>query len=305
MARPVIGLALGGGVARGWVHIGILRRLIAAGIEPDVVAGTSIGAVVGGLYMAGHLDAIEEWARSLTQRRLWGYFDVNWGGNSLISGERLAALLDERLGESCIEMLSRPFATVATELGTGHEFWLRRGLMSETIRASYALPGVFSPVKVDGRWLVDGALVNPCPTSVARALGARFVIAVSLHADLYGPTTGDDPVTRFLGPHERAESAWARAVQTLRPDRLLLRQLFGASEGKPSMTSTMLSALNILLDRVSRARLAGDPPDVLIAPRIAHIGLLDFHRAAEMIQMGEIAADMALPEIEERMALLG
>lgn len=304
MTRPVIGLALGGGVARGWVHIGVLKRLTTAGYAPHVVAGTSIGAVVGGLYLAGHLRELEDWARSLTPRRLFGFLDINWGGNSLIGGERLARLLREYLGDRCIETLTSPFVAVATELGTGNEYWMRIGTMVDALRASYALPGVFAPVSMDGRWLVDGALVNPCPTSVARAIGGRFVIGVSLHSDHYGRTGAHPSGAGQIDLGERDERGWPSTVAGLSPDRLLLRKLFGAAGGKPPLTSTMLSALNILLDRVSRARLAGDPPDVLIAPRVGHLGLLDFHRAAEMIALGEAATEAALPEIEERLALL-
>lgn len=308
MSRPEIGLALGGGVARGWIHIGVLRRLLAAGIIPDVVAGTSIGAVVGGLYLAGHLDALEAWARSLTQQRLLGYFDINWGGNSLIQGERLAERLADYLGERCIETLTRPFVAVATDLRTGNEIWLRQGTLVQSLRASYALPGVFAPVTIDGRRLVDGGLVNPCPTSVARAIGGRFVIAVSLHTDHYGHHDGEVATAGDTKLEEATRRTWGEAFESLRPDRILLRQLLsgiGAGTGAhASLSSVMLSALNILLDRVSRARLAGDPADVVIAPPVGHLGLLDFHRAEEMIALGHRAAELALPEIESRLAML-
>lgn len=311
MSRPEIGLALGGGVARGWVHIGVLRALLKAGIEPDVVSGTSIGAVVGGLYLAGHLGALEDWARSLTSRSLFGYLDFNWGGNSLITGERLGKLLDSYLGDICIENLTRPFATVATELTTGNEHWLRQGKMVDVIRASYALPGVFAPMRLDERWLVDGALVNPCPTSVCRALGGRFIIAVSLHSDHYGAqngevaTAGGAELSAENGNgHTNGEGSWLSAISSLRPDRLMWKQLFGATQNQLSLSNVMLSGLNILLDRISRARLAGDPPDVLIAPRIGHIGLMDFHRAEEMIELGEKSANAVIPEIKERLQLL-
>lgn len=308
MSRPLIGLALGGGVARGWIHIGVMKRLIAAGYAPDVVAGTSIGAVVGGLYLAGHLDALEAWARSLTQDRVLTLLDINWGGNSLIVGEKLAAILRQYLADRCIETLTRPFVAVATDLQTGNEVWLRSGIIADALRASYALPGVFSPVVLDGAHLVDGAIVNPCPVNVARAQGGRFVIAVSLHSDHYGRRNGEETSAGTLHMGEEARRTWASTFESLRPDRLLLRQLFAnigtKTKGEPSLSSVMLSGLNILLDRVSRARLAGDPADVLISPPVGHIGLLEFHRADEMIALGEEAANEALPAIEARLSLL-
>src|SRR5467141_4576957 len=187
--RPVIGLALGGGAARGFAHIGIVKALIAHGIVPDVVVGTSIGAVVGGAYAAGHLDTLEEWARSLQPRNILSYLDIRLNGSGLIGGDKLAAELEAAMGQSRIEDLPVKFATVATEVRTGHEIWLTHGRMIEAMRASYALPGIFSPVLVGDRWLVDGALVNPVPVSAARALGAEIVIAANLSSDVFTHST--------------------------------------------------------------------------------------------------------------------
>src|ERR1700760_2997663 len=187
--RPVIGLALGGGAARGFAHIGIVRTLIAHGIVPNVVVGTSIGAVVGGAYAAGHLDTLEEWARSLQPRNIFGYLDIRLNGSGLIGGEKLATQLEAAIGPTLIEALPIKFASVATEVRTGHEIWLTHGRIVDAMRASYALPGIFSPVMVGDRWLVDGALVNPVPVSAARALGAEIVIAANLSSDVFAHST--------------------------------------------------------------------------------------------------------------------
>ena len=187
--RPVIGLALGGGAARGFAHIGIVRTLVAHGIVPNVVVGTSIGAVVGGAYAAGHLDTLEEWARSLQPRNILGYLDIRLNGSGLIGGDKLAAQLEAAMGQTLIEDLPLKFATVATEVRTGHEIWLTHGRMVDAMRASYALPGIFSPVLVGDRWLVDGALVNPVPVSAARAFGAEIVIAANLSSDVFTHST--------------------------------------------------------------------------------------------------------------------
>jgi len=152
--RPVIGLALGGGAARGLAHIGTIRTLVAHGIMPNVVVGTSIGAVVGGAYASGHLDRLEKWARSLQPRNIFGYLDIRLNGSGLIGGAKLAAELEARMGQSLIEDLPVKFATVATEVRTGHEIWLTHGRIVDAMRASYALPGIFSPVLVGDRLYV-------------------------------------------------------------------------------------------------------------------------------------------------------
>src|SRR5216683_183771 len=187
--RPVIGLALGGGAARGFAHIGIVRALIAHGIVPNVVVGTSIGAVVGGAYATGQLDTLEEWARSLQPRNILSYLDIRLNGSGLIGGDRLASHLEAAIGQTAIEELPLKFATVATEVRTGHEIWLTHGRIVDAMRASYALPGIFSPVLVGDRWLVDGALVNPVPVSAARAFGAEIVIAANVSSDVFAHST--------------------------------------------------------------------------------------------------------------------
>src|SRR5258707_1228004 len=187
--RPSIGLVLGGGAARGFAHIGVLRTLIAKGLTPDIITGTSIGAVVGGCYAAGKLDNIETWGRSLTRRSLLGYLEVSFSGSALLSGSKLAEKITQSVGDVTIDKLPVRYAAIATEIGTGHEIWITRGPLADAMRASYALPGIFPPILLGERWLVDGALVNPVPVSVARALGARLVIAVNVNTDLFGRGT--------------------------------------------------------------------------------------------------------------------
>ena len=297
MASGKIGLALGGGAARGWAHIGVIAALRDAGIVPDIIAGPSIGAVVGVCHAAGQLDALSEFAHELTRRKVFGYLDFNLTGSGLITGQRLCAKLETHLGETLIEDLPHKFTAVATEIGSGHEVWLSRGKIVDAMRASYALPGIFRPVRINGRWLFDGALVNPIPVSVCRALGARTVIAVNLNADLFGRGTvvpdleahGDAPVVAEAEPVPSA----GRSVQ-----KLLQRQFFGRSDGAPGISTVMVDAFNIVQDRIARSRLAGDPPDLLISPKLRGIGLFDFHRAEEMIQRGRQAVERELGEIK-------
>jgi NTE family protein len=304
--RPVIGLVLGGGAARGFAHIGIVRTLIAHGIVPNVVVGTSIGAVVGGAYAAGHLDKLEEWARSLQRRNILGYLDIRLNGSGLIGGDKLAAQLEAAIGPILIEELPLKFATVATEVRTGHEIWLTHGRMVDAIRASYALPGIFSPVLVGDRWLVDGALVNPVPVSAARAFGAEIVIAANLSSDVFAHST----TIYSHGPSAEVPEA---AIEPAPPkrgfgklfsaERTVKREFFGGG-GRPGISSVMVDAFNIMQDRITRARLAGDPPDLLISPRVGEIGWFDFHCADDLIAYGARAAERAIDSIQEAVHIL-
>lgn len=302
---PRIGLALGGGAARGWAHIGILRTLEKAGIRPDVIAGTSMGALAGGAWAANRLDQLEDFARSMTKRRMFGFLDWRIGGNGLISGGRLAKLLELNFGETFIENLPVKYAAIATELSSGHEIWLTRGNLIQAMRASYALPGIFTPIRLGGRWLVDGALVNPIPVSAARALGARVVIAVNLHSDVFGKGT----VIQDTGPAVEDESPLP--APATKPRNLFgnvfglpRRRLQTPSDGPRGISSVMMDAFNITQDRISRSRLAGDPPDVMISPKLGHVGLFEFYRAEESIRAGEEAAERALAGVAEAVAAL-
>jgi NTE family protein len=300
----VIGLALGGGAARGFAHIGILRTLLRYNIVPDVVVGTSIGAVVGGCYAAGKLDELEAWALALQRRNILGYLDFRLNGSGLIGGEKLAAQLEASLGDLAIEHLPLKFASVATEIKTGHEIWLTHGRLVEAMRASYALPGIFASVRVGDRWLVDGALVNPVPVSVARALGAEIVIAANVSADITGHGA---TIAGYGTPPEAAadpEPAPRRGLGRLFSPEHVVRREFLGSTGRPGISTVMVDAFNIMQDRITRARLAGDPPDVLISPRIGQTGWFDFHRAADTIAHGVRAAERAIEAIEESIQIL-
>jgi NTE family protein len=299
--RPLIGLSLGGGAARGWSHIGILRVLIEAGLTPDVITGTSIGAVVGGCWAASRLDELEEFARSLTRRSVFSLMDFSLGGRGLISGDRLGRRLEDGMAAVRIENLPVRFAAVATEISTGHEVWLTQGSLVRAMRASYAIPGIFEPVKVGERWLMDGVLVNPIPVTTARALGADFVVAVNLHSDVFSRSS----VIHSYGGENLPTALEEPAAPT---GQGLLGPLFGAAklfrrggslheDKRPGIASVMIDAFNITQDRIARSRLAGDPPDVMLGPKLGHVGLTEFHKAGEAIDIGAEAARRMLPEI--------
>lgn len=293
-----IGLALGGGAARGWAHIGVLHALTELGIRPHVIAGTSIGAVVGGCHMADKLAELEVFARGLSRRRMFGLVDLNFSGSSLIGGNKLMSLLEEHLDAIPIESLDNQFVAITTEMGTGHEIWLSRGSLVQALCASYALPGIFRPMKVEGRWLLDGALVNPVPVSVCRAFGARLVIAVNLSSDVFGRGTVVPDMLAGL-EEEATVQRDHKEVAPRRAERMILRQLTGRGSGAPGIPAVMADAFNIIQDRISRSRLAGDPPDVTISPRVGKIGLFEFHRAEEAITLGYEAVFKAVETLAE------
>ncbi|MDY8110982.1 patatin-like phospholipase family protein [Fulvimarina sp. 2208YS6-2-32] len=285
--RRGIALALGGGAARGWAHIGVIRALDEANVPISMIAGTSIGALVGGCYLAGKLDELEHFARSLTRRGMFRFLDFQMGGSGLIRGMRLSNRLTQSLEGFKVESLSKPFIAVATDARSGHEIWIDSGPLVLAMRASYALPGVFEPVDCAGRRLLDGALVNPVPANVCRTMEERLVVAVNLHHDLYGRAA----VVRLAACEDR-DDAPSEQVDRRNREMAARRENFG-------VIRSMVDAFNIIQDRISRSRLAGDPPDLTVSPRVRDIGLSEFHRAGEAIEIGYEAATARISEIRQ------
>jgi NTE family protein len=282
--KPKIGLALGSGSARGWAHIGVLRALHEAGVKIDVVSGCSIGALVGAAYADGDLDDLERWVMGLTWKDVVGLMDVGMNGG-LIKGNKLLAFFERHFVDKAISALPLPFGCVATELANGREVWLREGSVSEAVRASIAVPGLLAPVNRDGRLLVDGGLVNPVPVSLCRALGADIVIAVDLGSDIIGSS-----LKRGVAAEDRRGPRWT--------EKLLSSMGLLRDDNLPSVTSVLSTSLQIMQSRIAKSRLAGEPADVLVSPRLAHLGLMDYHRAAEAIPEGIAAVKRILPAIE-------
>lgn len=278
---PRIGLALGGGAARGWAHIGVIRALEEAGIRPDIIAGTSIGALVGGIHAAGRLDWLEQWVGTLARREVFSLLDFGLGGG-MIRGEKLMAFLNAQLGDVDIEDLQCEYGATATVLQTGAEVWLRSGPLLDAIRASIALPALLPPVPRGGQLLADGGLVNPVPISVARAMEADVVIAVDLASDILGRT--------LQPPEPKSGPDFLQWLGNLLPGG-------GETAWMPSMLSVVTASIDIMQVRITRSRMAGDPPDIAIAPRIGHMGIMDFHLAAEAIQAGRDAVSLAMPAL--------
>ncbi len=301
---PKIAIALGSGAARGWSHIGVIRELKSLGIEPDIVTGSSIGALVGAAYAADQLERLEHWTRELDWRGILKYLDPTLRGGGLIQGEKLTELVTQYVEDLHFEALPRQLGVVATELETGREVWFREGPVMEAVRASIGLPGLFTPLLHEGRWLVDGGLSNPVPVSLCRALGADLVIAVNLNGDILGRhfRRNERRNASEVGGAE-GETFWDRLTGQLKDTLssrkdMLFSRLLGEGRNNPGLYEVLASSINIMQDRITRSRMAGDPPDIILTPRLSQIGLMEFDRAAQAIEEGRQSVKCMLPALE-------
>jgi NTE family protein len=296
MAR--IGLALGSGAAKGWAHIGVIEALRAADIEPDIVCGCSMGALVGAAYATGKLAGLKEFAEGLTTGGVVKLLDIGLSGGGLVHGRRIVELLRSIGMSRRIEECAAIFAAVATNLETGREVWLREGPIDEAVRASISIPGVLNPIRVGEHWLGDGALVNPVPVSVCRALGADIVVAVNVNSDA---------VARFDVPEPQQGPEFVRDLVEQVPAAVkaqaeeIVGNLFPPRTVSPGYFDVLMNAINIMQDQITRARLAGEPPHVLVTPRLGAIGLMEFQRAEEAIAEGRASMEHALPALQRQL----
>ena len=311
--KPKIGLALGGGSARGWAHIGVLQALEKQGIKPDVIAGTSIGALVGASYASGRLEELQHWVSKLTWQQVVGFLDPSFSGG-LIAGKKLFDFFKSHIHIENIEELSLPYGAVATDLDTGQEVWFQHGPLLPAIRASVALPGLFTPVQDESRWLLDGGLVNPVPVSLCRALGAELVVAVDLNSDLLNKHTlaadrhrekNENRVIARKPPKDLANFADLREFLHHQVLQLKANLLQDDEPDTPSLIDVILRSVNIMQTRITRSRMAGDPPELLIAPRLSEILLMEFHRAKEAIAEGQRAVERVQEEVRDLQHLVG
>jgi NTE family protein len=295
--KPRIGLALGSGSSRGWAHIGAIRALEERGVKPDLVCGTSVGALVGAFYAAGELDKLERWVNTLAWTHVLRLMDLTWRGG-LIRGNRLFSLFRSAFEDREIADLPILFGAVATELASGREIWLREGKVLDAVRASCAMPGLFTPVIRSDTVVVDGGLVNPVPVSMCRALGADLVIAVDLSWGKLGPyrdrgrVKAGDPV---VAPREvpgwigKLRAGWLQRQSKPSNEEVVI----------PSIFEVFTTALDIVEMKVARSRLAGEPADVMVTPLLPNFATMDFHRAGEAIAEGRAAVERMGPLIDQ------
>jgi NTE family protein len=289
-----IGLALGSGSSRGWSHIGIIKTLSEIGIEPDIVCGTSIGALVGASYVSGNLDKLEKWVCSLSKLETARFFEINTSLTGFVNTEKFHKFLNENVASDdvSIENLSMQYGAISTDLKSGREIWLTEGSLVNAVWASISLPGLFPAIRRNTHWLVDGGLVNPVPVSVCRAMGADIVIAVNLNGDIVGK--------HLIEQEEESESDKSSSglAHIIREYTNSLFSSFRETDQIPSLFDAIAGSLNIAQDRITRSRLAGDPPDILLSPKLSHIGLLEFYRAREAISEGEHCVQRMRSEID-------
>lgn len=315
-----IALALGSGSARGMAHIGVIQRLCERGIEPDIVCGTSVGALVAAVYACNNLDHFANWVSGLTNSDILHFMDIRLlASGGVAHGGRLIDFFKKHYGNPNIEDLPMRFTAVATDLYRGRETWLQEGPVWDAVRASIAIPGILVPVAQDNHWLVDGGLVNPVPVSVGRALGAETIIAVNLNSDLVSRRAAAG-VSKGLpkGAPTKLPDAPSELPEMVESDDefSMLSRLGHSIKGAatnlwsngdkvqaPGTLNVMLSAINVMQDRITRSRMAGEPADVTLSPRLGHIGFLEFSRASDAIAEGRAVVDRMWPEIECALAL--
>ena len=293
---PKIGLALGSGASRGWSHIGIIKALLREGIEPDIVCGTSVGAMIGACYLAGNLENLEDWVLASTRTDVLKFFNVKLTKSGFVDSDRLSRFLYQYVAaeDVLIENLPKRFAAISTDLSNGREVWLQEGGLANAVKASMALPGLFPAVRHEHRWLVDGGLVNPVPVNTCRALGADVVIAVNLNSDVLerrNQKKSEPEPDKKKGVLHNLKQTTLEYSNSIFPYN-------DKQDEAPGLFASITNSINIVQDRITRSRLAGDPAEVMISPRLAHIGLLEFHRAAEAIEEGEACVRAVLDNIK-------
>lgn len=293
--KPVVGLALGSGSARGWAHIGIIQSLEEMGLVPEIICGCSIGALVGASHAAGNLQKLEEWVCSLSTRKLASFFELNLSLKGFVDARRLHQFLVDHVcaEDTHIEDLDKTFAAVATELESGRELWFTEGPVLDAVWSSMSMPGLFPPIRNKGKWLVDGAMVNPVPVSICRALGADIVIAVNLNGDLVGKhfNLNTQPVAANKDNLLNSLTSTFKSYS---------ESFFGntkTDDQPPGLFEAIAGSINIVEDRLTRSRMAGDPPDILLTPRLSHIDPLEFQRAREAIEEGQKTVSRMSSEI--------
>ena len=294
MEDVTIGLALGVGAARGWAHIGIIKGLIDIGIRPDVVCGTSAGALVGGSYAAGHLEELEDWLLSLDRLSVARFFDLSLTSGGLIAGKRIIGFFVDRFGDYDIQSLPKIYGAVATDLMTGHEVWFRSGSLMDAVRASISMPGIFEPFQLDGRWYIDGGIVNPVPVSLCRSLGADVVIAVDVNSGrtsnlIDNSNLTSSSKTEYDTVTENDDDPPSVSLPKKVKDRIgnALSHIWQGNSAKPGLLFVLNNSAHFMQKRITLSRLACDPPDFILRPNASAIGFMDFHRAAEAIEIGK------------------
>jgi len=307
LPRKTVGLVLGSGSSRGWAHIGVIEALEEEKIPIDYVAGCSIGSYVGAVYASGSLKSLKEFVLRMDGKKIFSYFDVVFPRSGVLNGtKRLKELFSMHTNAADFSELKIPLMMVATDLATGIKVVLKSGSILTALRATMSIPGLFAPVKVKDRWLVDGGLVDPVPVGVARAMEADVVIAVDLNSGVVSnkkqrrqtprtvKNTGDPPAykselfRKLATYYETAEISFANKI-----GEMLKRE-----SSTPDIIETVMTSINIMQERITGINLAVEPPDVLIQPRLGQLKMLDFDQVEHTIEEGYAGVKDKIEEIK-------
>jgi NTE family protein len=274
MKRRTIGLALGGGGARGCAHVGVIKALAEANIPIDFIAGTSIGSFVGGVYSAGDIKALEEFLLKIEWKDVVKYLDPVMPKRGLFEGAKFRKIIDQLIPKSDFKYARVPYIAVATDLLTGKEVRIKSGNIADAIRASIAIPGIFTPFKKRNQYLVDGGVINPLPVSVVRDMGADIVIAVDLNHSFMK----EKPV-----PKNTDQSKFLKWVT---PDW-------------PTIIDVIENSMFVMQDEITQKNLIVNKPEILIQPTLHASSIFDFHQAKKMIDAGYAITKKQIPNIRK------
>ena len=306
--RKTVGLALGSGSSRGWAHIGAIEALEEENIPIDYVVGSSVGSYVGALYASGSLQSLKAFVLSMDGRKVFSYFDVVLPRSGILNGtKRLKELYSFHTDAEDFSELKIPVMMVATDLATGKKVVLKSGNILNALRATMSIPGLFAPVRIKDRWLVDGGLVDPVPVGVARALEADVVIAVDLNSGLIShkappkPSMAASPLKadsrvynsellkKLVDYYEHAESSFTSKIS----------ELLHRESSTPDIIDTVMTSINIMQERITRINLAVEPPDVLIQPRLGQLKMMDFDQVEQTIEEGYAGVKEKMADIRK------
>lgn len=309
-ARKTMGLVLGSGSSRGWAHIGAIEALEASGIPIDIVVGSSVGSYVGALYACGSLASLKDFVLRMDGKKVFSYFDVVFPRSGLLDGTRkVKELFSMHTDVENFADLDIPVAMVATDLKKGVKVVLKSGNIMEALRATMSIPGLFAPVRIKERWLVDGGLVDPVPVGVAKAMGADVVIAVDLNSGMVSRREVREQV-RMMEQNKVEEPVFQNELLQKLSDyydsaeasfKTKISDLFHQESATPDIIDTVMTSINIMQERITRINLAVEPPDILIQPRLGELKMMDFDKVAHAIAEGHSGV---VERIEDIQALL-
>lgn len=312
--RKTVGLALGCGASRGWAHIGVIEALEDAQIPIDFISGCSVGAYVGAIYASQSLHNLKQFLVRMDGKKIFSYFDVVFPRSGLLNGsKRVHELFSMHTNAQTFDDLEIPLVMVATDLDRGKKVVIKSGNIIDALRATMSYPGLFAPVRLKDRWLVDGGLVDPVPVGMARSMGAEVVIAVDLNSRIvsHSPKKSEKDssnTTEILlpesfpsGPHMKNElvkkmTDFYEGIENRLRDKT--NEFLQRDQLTPDIVETVMSSIGIMQERITRVNLAVDQPDILLQPRLGELKMMNFDQVEHTIQEGYLSVQENLEDIQ-------